>query len=359
MLGVRRILALLSLFTSFSVFAATMMQAQVPVTGHSSQALSKAMPAALSQVLVKVSGNNAVMTLPAVQNALPHVSDMVKSYTYRMVSNPMDPTAAPVLMADITFDQQAVTKLLSAAGQPVWGKDRPKTLVWLDVTSANGSEQMLASANSDRSPLAVALTTDATNRGLGLIFPINDLTDQVNLTDSSNNLLNQAQVLSASKRYGAQSILAGKVVDNQGMWQAQWLYILDGAPITWSDSQTSLQALADNAINSMAANMVSQLAMASPTTGSNTVLLQVSGVDDLAEYVKVQKYLRAMKQVSSVSLKGVSQQAMTLTVSYQGSQMALRQSLNASPFLVPDVNSDAVEAADHNALGYHWQGGAG
>lgn len=349
------LLALMLSIVALPIWAEPLMQALVPVADHSQAALAKAMPAALKQVLIKVSGNTSVMTLPSIQNASTHITDMISSYRYQMASNPMDPTAAPVLQVAIDFDQQAISQLLSAAGQPVWGQDRPNTLVWLDINT-DGQDNVLASTDVTDTPLALALKEDAESRGLGLMFPMNDLTDQANLNNPSDDLLNQQQIQTASKRYGVTSILAGKITEANGTWTAQWLYLLGGAPLTWTDSQTSLQTLADNAINNMAASMISQLAMTSPADASNTIMLQISGVSNLDEYVQVQKYLRAIKQIATVTLTGVDHNGMMLSINYVGSEMALKQAIDNSSQLVPDVNNPGNHNFSAPVLGYHWQG---
>ena len=331
------------------------MTTQVAVVGYSKAALNQSLQNALAQVLVKVSGNTSVMTLPQVQNALPHINGMVSAYSYVAKEAPQDSPSQ--LQLKVAFNQRAIKRLLHAAGQSVWNADRPSTLVWLDVQTKN--EEMVSAGDADQVPVAQALVRDATERGLAMIFPIMDLADQNYFSlGAMNDLLNVGQVQAASKRYSVNSILSGRIKEVGGQWQADWLYVLDGAPIRWQDEADSVDQLAVSAINNVAGTMISQLAMASPDQGVSSVLLRINGIDDLSQYAMVQDYLQSLKAVTKVTVETVDPAQMVIRLDYQGPLNELKREIRKGQRL--DQNqTEWLQQANNPALAYHWRGGLG
>jgi len=104
----------------------SMNMANVLVVDHSQQTLQQALQTALNQVLVKMSGNASVNTVPAIQNAQKRVNNLVVSYSYSTKKNR---SRSSQLMLHVVFDGSAVQRLLKNAGQAIWGNDRPLTLI--------------------------------------------------------------------------------------------------------------------------------------------------------------------------------------------------------------------------------------
>jgi hypothetical protein len=329
----------------------------VPVSDHSPVSLKKVLPEALSEVLIKLSGNAGVMTLPTVQSALPQVNDIVASYSYSMKAP--NAASAPELMADITFDKKAITALLNNAGQPIWGADRPVTLVWLDQVDANDQANFVGSADQATDPMAMAMTADAKALGLGVMFPMMDLTDQTDVGDDPSTIFSDHHLSVASKRYGTTSILSGKITHSGNEWSAHWKYVLDGAPIEWDDTAGSVNQLALNAVNSVAGSMISQLSMANPGAPSNTAVLLVSGISDLSQYASVQKYLTALAPINNVSLQGVDANGMMLKIEYTGTENVLKQAIVSKPQMQAEVSAAPIINGASSVLAYHWQGTEG
>lgn len=350
-------LVLLGVISVQPVMAKTnFMTTDVPVADYSKQALQTSLQEALSQVLVKVSGNPSVMTLPQVQNELQHINSMVSAYSY---DNNLATDGKPGLSLKVAFNDHSIKRLLRSAGQPVWSADRPTTLVWLQVQHQNGDVDMIAPSGVADSPLASALNQDAQARGLTLMFPMFDLEDQSNMgSERRGQGLNVSQIQQASSRYHVMSMLAGVVHEVGGHWQADWLYILDGAPIRWQDEADSPQALAAQAVNELAGSMISQLAMASPEQSEATVILHVRGIDDLSQYAMVQDYLQGLNPVTKVSLETVDPDELVLRVRFQGQLNELKRSIQSGHRMNPS-SSDWLQQDDSPTLAYHWLGGVG
>ncbi|MDF1655413.1 MAG: DUF2066 domain-containing protein [Coxiellaceae bacterium] len=332
------------------------MTTKVAVENYTPKALHQSLMDALAQVLVKVSGNTAVMTLPQVQNELPHINEVVSAYSYQ--TNDSNENGIPPLQLKVAFNERAIKRLLRSAGQSVWNSDRPATLVWLDVQNSK-SDAMVSAGEASEQPVAQALVRDATARGLSVIFPMMDLADQNYFsTGTTDQLLNVGQVQAASKRYSVSSILSGKVKEIGGQWQADWVYILDGAPIRWQDEAESIDQLVVAAVNNLAGTMISQLAMASPDQNQSSVLLRITGIADLGQYAMVQDYLQSLKPVSKVTVETVDPSQMVIRLDYQGQLNQLKRVIRNGQRLGAD-QTEWLQQADNPTLAYHWIGGVG
>src|SRR3989339_1764491 len=112
--------------------------AQLPVADHSSQALNQAFSTAFDDVLIKMTGNPSIGTLPAIQSAKSNIKRYVQSFNY-VTQTPKASIAegqsiqTAQLFLQITFDKTALKHLIQQAGQTIWDPNRPQTLVWIKI----------------------------------------------------------------------------------------------------------------------------------------------------------------------------------------------------------------------------------
>lgn len=269
-------------------------QTTVPISNRSDAALTAAFKAAFSQVLIKMSGNPHVMTLPAIQNDQSDSQRWVESYRYDTPSTDETPSALQLV---IQFDRQGIAQLLQAAGQSLWSADRPLTLVVID-------------ANRDQwEPLIQQL---ATAYGLPVIFSAMDLTDQTLL--QSTDALTQL-----AKRYDVSSVLMVHVDatsnDNRAL-QAQ--YNISGNTTQWTVSGDNAAQTTQALVARWMDDMIRQIGTNNHVGSSSTVKVYVMGVRDIGDYVKVTHYLRQKEGVKTVSVKDVTDSGVLYAVQVVG-----------------------------------------
>ncbi|MGE0372435.1 MAG: DUF2066 domain-containing protein, partial [Gammaproteobacteria bacterium] len=203
-------------------------ETQVPVTGQREAERVDALRTAFRQVLVKVTGDRGAASHQRVQALARSPLGYVQQYLYR----PLPPDYAPAAAADtaptqmlwVRFDAQAVDLLLQQANEPVWGRMRPSTLVWLAVDD----QGRRALAGNDTQPdLRRELEDQAEVRGVPLLFPLLDVEDQrrVNFADVWGGF--DQEVRAASARYQSGAVLVGRVHRaRSGDWAGRWsLYL--------------------------------------------------------------------------------------------------------------------------------------
>ena len=86
-------------------------EAQVAVLDESSNALQLGLQAAFSEVMIKMTGNPKIMSVPAVQTVASNLTQIVQSYSFSQETSALPPSR-PSIMLDVVFNQDALQQLL-------------------------------------------------------------------------------------------------------------------------------------------------------------------------------------------------------------------------------------------------------
>jgi hypothetical protein len=296
---------------------------------------------ALSQVLIKVTGNPNVTTLPMIKASLAHVANMVKSYN--TAPNPMHPDQP---MLEVTFDPKAIEHTLTVAGQPMWDAQRPNTLIWIAVSNPSGSDQntVLDSNAAATQPIASALKADASLRGLNIFFPLLDLSDQALIANNLKNTspLSTTDMQALANRYHVRSVLAGVITKVGNQWQAQWRYLLDSAPINWNQDPGSAKNIAKQTINTVASTMVAQLAISTTSNIQTQLYLEVNQVSNLQSYGQLSQCLSQLSNMTSLSPVDLNDNQVTFMAHFNGNSDQLIQTVSKECDLTFQTNTHGV-----------------
>ncbi len=137
---------------------AEMYQATAPVADRSEAAQTTAFQNAMKIVLIRVTGRRNADEDPALSSLVSNARRYVQQYR-----------AAPDSQLWVAFDGPAIERWLTQNGQPLWGHERPTTLVLLGVqTGAQGGSVVTTDETSD---LKSAIDAAAAVRGVPLVWP--------------------------------------------------------------------------------------------------------------------------------------------------------------------------------------------
>ncbi len=325
---------------------------QVPVADRSAKVQQQATQQAIDQVLVRISGNPSVMSVPAIRDAIAkHLSDYIQSYAYNKGT---DAQQGSQLYLQVQFDQAALMNLLKQSGQAIWGADRPQVLVWINL-SQNGDEQYLSATKNNA--LSQAVNQIAQQRGIPLLWPLMDLQDQDQWQNSASGQMVTPAVLNyLQQRYGVGDVLAAQVVQKNNQWQVNWLLMLNGEPLKWQTENADEAQAFVQGINLAANTMAAQLAVLQGHGMQAQIILQINGIQGLGDYVEVMKYLRQLNPVSHVTLQDLNANSMVVEVTSAGGENKLVQAISADHRLqqlpAPAGNNHKLANVD---LRYDWQ----
>jgi len=306
-------------------------ESEVVVPNQSPAERSSAFRAALSEVLVRVAGRNDVLASEPARKLLQDPAGLVQQYRYftRPDSQP------PVLVMWVRFDEASIRRGLQQDGLSYWGKERPDTLVWLAVEDRGRRFVVAAGDDSDvRQQIELA----ARQRGVPIIFPLMDLEDQsrARFTDIWGGFFDN--VLQASERYAPQAVLIGRLNRSvSGGWSSRWHLQVGGTPSAWNDSRSDLASLSQQGIDDAADIMASQFAVASGNAGNDGVMIEISGVDSLADYARIDTYLASLTSVAGMQLVKVNGPGLTYSLQLNGSLQDLTRTVAIGSVLEPDT----------------------
>jgi hypothetical protein len=214
---------------------------------------------------------------------------------------------------EVGFDSVSIERLLTQAGLPIWGRERPAVLVLLDIADGNGEHLVdTQSPDSDRE----SLNAVARDRGLPLRWPTSDV-QAISATASSAD-----ELLQLAARFEANAVLRGYQTNGTVRWR---LISADGVSETVGTPEDGVQFAADSFAHTFAAS------------GSQTLALDISGIPNLDAYASTLNYLEGMTLVRTVSLEQVSGDHMRFRLSVRGDADTLRRAIGLEDRLVLDA----------------------
>ena len=286
-------------------------------------AQSSAYQRALTEVLVRITG-----TMAAAAEELTILFPNPSVYVLQYRPGPDDTLI-------ITFDGPAIMRTLRQAGATVWGTDRPLTIIWLAVDWGLGDREIVAAGDPDRGAsgrrsidrnqlLRERVQEIATQRGLPIVFPLLDAEDlrRIGFVDIWGGF--DDQLLEASARYEADSILLGRIRPNE-MQSPRWTWYVNEQRFSWpGEPEEAMHQLADAlaARNSIRSDAVSEV-----------LELTISGIDSVVAYGRVQQYMSNLRVIDSLVIRSAQPDRITYEIMVQGGTERLQNVLGISNML--------------------------
>lgn len=303
------LVALLMATISAQAQDSALFEGEAPVADQSEAHRRSALPGALAQVLVKVTGDANADTDPAFAGALAGAAQMMQQYRYRqdVVTADGVPTLKLTLIA--RFNSKAVEGLITRAGRTVWPTPRPRPLLWLAIDDGRGARLV----GEGQATAVAALTRRASQRGFAVGFPKADLQDQTLGGAQAVWREDVAAVYGAALRYGREPVLLGRMQRGADGWDAKWVLIENGAALKrWSamnsDAAAVLAAGADGAASALAQDYTSRIL--SGPAGEYAVAIE--GLASAQDYARVVRYLQGLPIVRDVRVDEASAERLQL-----------------------------------------------
>ncbi|GAA0852469.1 DUF2066 domain-containing protein [Aliiglaciecola litoralis] len=290
-------------------------QASVKIEGQTFNHQKKAAKQALSQVLVKISGNRQLLEDKAIKDVLNRAEDLLLSYQFERSDTD--------LFYNAYFDVNKVEEVIRSTQYPLWGKHRPQTLIWFAIEDQVSRKRTLVSDTTAAEIVQKARKT-AFTRGISIHFPILDLTDiqQVSVYDVWSSY--SQNLLAASERYATEYMMSARMyyrseamADRQqaqliegaspvigNVWVIEWMLtrqgVFDSGEITALLKDTAI----DNLIETLADTLASKYAIRAlqGDNSENTTQIQIANISSLTAYADVMRFLKSLSMVVDVTL---------------------------------------------------------
>lgn len=297
--------ALLAALPVFAVTIPDLYEISMPVTSSRDAAFVDALKA----VVVRVSGRrDAAVRLGS---ALNNPRRYVQRFGF---------TADNTLQ--VGFDNVSVDRLLSDAGLPIWGRERPATLVLLSVEAPDGSSYWIDSSSTAAERESIARV--AKQRGLPIVWPDLSTQDRNQLSAAADE---SAALVQAAARYNANAALLGRArSDGAG-----------GLSVRWSLASDEGAAQASGSVEEgvhLAADTFARVYSASGSS-LDSVAVEISGIGNLESYATTLNYLEGMTLVRGVALEQITGDTLRFRLAVRGDAATLRRALALDGKLVP------------------------
>jgi hypothetical protein len=295
-----------------AVVRAELYQATVSMPDRSEASQTRAFGAALKIVLIRVTGRRTAGEDAAVAALVSDARRYVQQYR-----------AAPDNQLMVAFDANAIDRWLAQNGQPIWGRDRPVTFVWLAVPAA-GTQGAAVVKGDDSLDLKAVLDAEARLRGIPLYWPTAaDIQahhiDYAAITNSTNpNLVDLGQ------RLGGDAVLIGRPATSGGATVFHWALRFQDHSSEFDGTIESIDAVADLYAGLFAAS-------GAPTP----VDIEVDGLTDVSAYAKVQTFLESLSFVLHVSVRALDADRAQFRLTIRGGAGALQRAIANNGSLEP------------------------
>lgn len=319
--------------STHAVVVSDLYQVHIAVDDQSSAQFDEALNEALQQVFIKVSGSISTLHNEQIQHVSATPQRFLKSYRYQQSSNQLSLT--------FQFAERLVDGALRDAGQPIWGRSRPLVLLWQGV-EANGKRIVLG----QHEELMQAEIEQAFNaRGIPILWPAQDLEDQVNLPVNHLWGLFRGDITSASQRYLTDAFIAGKLQQlADGQWRYQGYLQLKQEVLELEQQHQELVELLHQVTDSIASFLAEHYAVTSDQLIAGQHIT-VTGIKNFKQYQQLQSYLAANVAIKHVQVVAIDHHQLTLALEHSGEWDKVWQNLSFDKRLV----------ATDEPLVYHWQ----
>ena len=301
---------------------------------------------ALEQVLIKVSGNVNIIELDDSKALAKDIFSLLAQFGYQNINNKR--------FYFTLFDKRKIDNALTAMQQPIWGQDRPKTLIWLvNENRELISENMINSREDDL--MTRGLKSAQLARGITVEFPLIDLDDALAVSAADINGRFYQTVADAASRYDAEYFVVANLIKIRGeQWQLKWELVKNmtqsnDSQVLIKQSSSGDKADVMNAmINQIADYYAKQFAILENKGLKSTQKLTVNNIRSLTHLIRLNKMLEGLNAVDTFEIVNITEQQVVVSVTLKGGLVSFKNALNAHSQLKIDLTTASP-------FHYNWQ----
>jgi len=317
-------------------------RAQVPVTNQGDAERNRALREGLGKVLVKVTGNSAVLSRPDIAELLSQASSLVTEYGYVELPPPGG-DGEPGTAMSVHYSAAAVDRLVRQKQLQIWPADRPELLVWMVVDTPAGGKQFVSS--EEQIELLSLLSRAMRERGAPLLVPLLDLGDRARLGEADVWNFNAEKLAEAAERYSSPTWMAVRLYQSStGKWRGARLLQTEGGNTLESLVADSAPQLIDGLVAEAIDRLASEYAF-TPQSTAQQLILNIEGVDTYQAFNEITDYLMSLELVSKLVVDYVDGERLGLSLSVEGDIPLLLDALRRDSRLDEQPVGDFPDAA--------------
>lgn len=319
---------------------------EMPIADQTTSLRLEAFNEAFRQVVIKVSGSDDALQSKAFERPSEQSARYVKQFRYINQSQPdEDEFESNRLLLRIDFDQRLIEGLLREHNFPIWGRERPSSLL---VISYDVNENIRL-VSQDATPDLIELLDQAASRhAVPVLFPLMDLEDisMVNVGDIVSR--EDEGIKRMAARYSPDALVIGQIVGRSGRgWQGDWEVRFADQIFKWKYQASQKNDVVDQVINHLARILALEYALEDHRRVDQTLLLSVSSLEGIEKLIKVQAYLKTLNVVDSVRLAKINGDVVTYRLKLRNDAADLQRLIEFGEVLeqedFPQVNTQGED----------------
>ncbi len=322
---------------SFSAEQVDIYTVEVPIKSQSKYFRNLAMRQGLSEVLVRASGSDDVLSNEYIRSNLPKASAFVQQFAFQ---KPTNRSSELPWVLRLNFDEIVIQKLLSDADLPVWSSTRPVVLLW--IAEKNNQGRQIVKANTNTAKLFLK---EAKRRAIPLQVPVMDNEDSriVDFTDIWGRF--SSPIERASKRYQSNVIVFGRIYPEGNKWLSDWQMILEGERSGWRSKSDTQELASKKLLAQIGRRLCAKYCVMSSQISSNELLLRISDLDTVVAAASVEKYLLSLLPVRDINLLELEGNQALFKLRLVSREQAVLEAIALDSALSPLPSSDMISAS--------------
>lgn len=308
----------------------------VPIPDQTLASRHQGINDALKNVLVKLTGNSAVIQLAAVQPSLKNATLYVDAISFEALPNNLsiyDNTDGLNLGLRVNFSHSAIDNLIRRSELPVLPSNRPKLIFWIVRDDVETGRRLLGEDTKGDSftdadeQLMTDLSRVMEDRGIPFILPSLDLEDQLTLSEGEAWNLASEKIEIASERYGADARVAIRFYrSSNGKIRGSWKYWANNKSYFDDFGVESDVSFIPPVINELIDSLAGSFSYV-PQKTKNVLIVKVFDVQSLGNYKKINEELTRLELVNSIDLVSIKRDEIHFAISSEGNSDLLHDAL--------------------------------
>lgn len=327
---------------AFAVRVNTIYQAEVAVSSQSDEERNKALLPALTQVLVKASGNARILDNPKIKPQLAIAGALEQEFSYSNGS----PGNKPYLLV-LQFDPEGVNKILRDSSAPLWGANRPLVLAWVEYEEPDRVAEII-DTNSQNTILKF-MKQRANERGLPLLFPLMDVTDINKVPVNDIVSMDTLNLVNAAKRYASDAVLIARVFKLTDGYSTDALLLSGETQWNWKIKEKTMADVLNKLIDNMTDVLAGRYASIVTHTVQEKMVLKITGIDQEDDFEKMMNYVQHLPPVTTVQIDRILGDTVMVSISLRGTRDSFEKIVTVGKKLTPVAN-----APGDKQLVYQW-----
>ena len=301
--------------------------AEVPISGKSEDELEEAVGSALKSVLVKITGN-ASGAGDSGSVLIDGAMSFLERYSY------LESGETDLVYLSATFDQFILNSELTTLEIPIWGKERPNTLLKVLVDKGSGYED----PQHEQYDLLLKMFSErARSRGLPIKFSQKLILGKINdelFSSADSEIKENSHNEGLAQKYPDSCIVLVNLKETHGdIWEASWSLLI-GDEETQFRSEGDLidmvtSEIIDSVVDKIAEVFLEPIIVRKP----EVIEIGIIGLVRSTEFLGVLAYLSKLDLVDNVSISSMQTEQISLTVSTRKSRRELLQSIAFGNYL--------------------------